>query len=115
MVGSMCYWCHWGWPKPIRDIYDGCVNQLCGNESPLLHGPSHIVWADENWDSAQWCLDHFNKYKGDYTDDKLRVVRESLERLIAVPDEYKQEPIGFDDDSDPADFPPPEHWKCELR
>ena len=70
MAGSMCSWCHWGWPK---------------------------------------------KYKRDYTDDKLRVVRESLERLIAVPDEYKQEPIGFDDDSDPADFPPPEHWKCEHR
>ena len=111
----MCYWCYWGWPKPIRDIYDDCVEKL-GGEGALEWGPGHVVWGDENWDSAQWCLDNFDKYKGDYTDDELTVVRESLERLLAVPDEFKVEPGGYDGDKHaPADFPPPKHWECEHR
>jgi hypothetical protein len=111
---GVCYWCYWGWPKPIRDIYDDCVNQL-GSDSSLMYGPSHIVWADENWDCAQWCLDHFDEHKGRCTDEALAVVRESLERLLKVPDEFKSEPGGFKDEDDPADFPPPEHWECEKR
>ena len=110
----MCYWCHWGWPKPIRDIYDGCVARV--GESPLLYGPAHIVWADENWESAQWCLDHFNEYKRDYTEDELKIVRESLEKLLVTPDEYKTEPGGYNEcKHDPANFPPPRHWECECR
>ena len=115
---GVCYWCHWGWPKPIRDIYDDCMTRV--GESPLLYGPSHIVWADENWDSAQWCLDHCAEYENDYSamsnDDVLAIVRESLERLLAVPHEFKVEPGGYDGDKhDPADFPPPKHWECERR
>ena len=47
-----CWWCHWGWPKPIADIYDDCVERLGGDEGPLLWGPAHVVWADENWELA---------------------------------------------------------------
>ncbi len=115
MTGGFCYWCCWGWPKPIRDIYDDCTLRI-GDELGLLYGPGHVVWADENWDSAQSCLDHFDENKSEYTDEDLAVIRESLERLVAVPDEFKVEPDGYNDnDSNPADFPPPEYWKCEHR
>jgi hypothetical protein len=111
---GVCYWCYWGWPKPIRDIYDDCVSRV--GESPLLYGPGHVVWADENWNSAQWCLDHFDEHVGDGDEAELAVARESLERLVALPDEFKTEPNGFDaDEHDPADFPPPEPWECEKR
>ena len=111
----MCYWCFWGWPKPIRDIYDDCAKRL-GSELPLLYGPGHVVWSDENWRSAQACLDHFDEWQGGYSANDLPIIRESLERLIEVPDEYKTEPNGFDAARhDPADFPPPDHWRCEAR
>lgn len=114
---GVCYWCHWGWPKPIRDIYDDCVKKH--SQSLLLYGPAHIVWADENWGSAQWCLDHFDENKGDFShcgEKAFAVVRESLERLLKVPDEFKIEPGGYvAGEHDPADFPPPKHWKCEHR
>lgn len=118
---AFCYWCYWGWPKPILDIYRDCLAKLGGNENPLHWGPAHVVWEDENWDSAQWCLDHFNDYADpDLTEYEKAIVRESLERLLAVPDEYKHPPEGFDagkdeDEDDPADFPPPEHWQCKGR
>ena len=80
-----CYWCHWGWPKPIREIYEDCLAKLGGNRNPLHFGPAHLVWEDENWDLAQWCLDHFDEFKFDLTECELVIVRESLVRLIAVP------------------------------
>jgi hypothetical protein len=112
-----CYWCHWGWPRPIRDIYDDCVKKLGGNWLPLHCGPSHIVWEDENWTSAQWCLDHFDEYSDNRSEHELKVIRESLERLLEVPEEMKVEPSGYleDENSIAADFPPPEHWECEKR
>lgn len=111
-----CYWCHWGWPNPIYTIYRDALSKLNGDDSPLLFGPAHIVWEDENWNSAQWCIDHFDEYRRDMTDHEADVVRESLVKLLSVPDEYKKEPEGFDqDNSDPADFPPPQHWECERR
>jgi hypothetical protein len=118
---GVCYWCHWGWPKPILDIYKDCLAKLDGDDRPLKFGPAHVVWEDENWDSAQWCLDHFDEFRFDLTEHELVVVRESLVRLVDVPDEYKSPPEGFDDgdDSDdaksPEDFPPPEHWGCSSR
>lgn len=133
-----CYWCYWGWPKPIRDIYDDCVKRA--GDSAMKYGPAHIVWADENWDSAKWCLDHFDEWVRDwnhekhhagqlavdhkpvvrewslnrYTNEQLAVVRESLERLIDVPDQFKHEPEGYDDEN-PGDFPPPPSWECRPR
>ena len=113
---SICYWCHWGWPKPIRDIYDEAIVKLNGNYGPLHYGPSHIVWEDENWTSAQWCLDHFDEYSEELSNHEKAVVRESLERLLKVPEEYKVEPDGYDDDDEyPGKYPPPEHWECEPR
>lgn len=109
-MANACWWCHWGWPKPIAEIYQDAVAELAGDEAPLHWGPAHIVWEDENWDSAQSCLDHFDEYRRDYSEWQLDIVRESLERLVALPDKWKHEPAGFSDQSDPVDFPPPEDW-----
>jgi hypothetical protein len=109
MMG-ICYWCYWGWPKPIKEIYDRAVADLDGWDDPMEFGPGHIVWSDENWDSAQWCLDHFDEYRGDYSDVDLAIVRRSLEELLAVPGEFKEPPADYDDEN-PAAFPPPAHWQ----
>ena len=105
----MCWYCHWGWPKPVADIYLEAVDRLYGNEWPLHWSASHIVWEDCNFNSAQWCLDHFDEYRGDYSDSELRVVRWSLMKLARLPVEsyeiYFPEGANFDDyDS----YPPPE-------
>lgn len=104
---SECYWCKHGWPKPIRDIYGNALDKLDRDARPLLYGPAHVVWEDENFDSAQWCLDHFGDYTGHFTDKQLAIVRESLVQLLAVPDEYKTEPEDGG--------PPPAHWQCAPR
>src|SRR3990167_11306752 len=80
-----CWYCYWGWPKTVADIYDRALIDLGGNESPLKYGPSHIVWSDENFDSAEWCLENFEKYVGDYSDKELDIVRRSLVELSDVP------------------------------
>lgn len=113
----VCYWCYWGWPRAIREIYDACVSRA--GESAMRWGPAHIVWEDENWDSAQWCLDTFDEWVRDwngerYTVEQLSVVRESLECLVSVSDEFKHEPEGYDDEN-PEAFPPPLEWGCERR
>jgi hypothetical protein len=115
-ISGICWWCYWGWPKPIADIYDDCLAKLDGWKEPLEFGPGHVVWSDENWDSAQWCLEHFGDYpKPEYmTDDHLAIVRESLERLCALPDEYKHEPDEYEG-SNPEDYPPPSHWEMIRR
>jgi hypothetical protein len=111
---GVCWWCYWGWPKEIRDIYDDAVQQLGMDDSALRWGPAHIVWEDENWDSAQWCLENFETYadRDQYSDDALSVVRESLKRLVALPNEFKHEPVGYDDEN-PKNYPPPSHWKMK--
>jgi|SRR3972149_2832337 len=102
---TVCWFCFWGWPKPIQDIYNVAVQELQGNNTALLYGPAHIVWSDENFDSAQWCLDHFEDSTGGFTEWELNVVRESLEKLVAVPDKYKNWPTDYDGQH-PENFPP---------
>jgi hypothetical protein len=107
MFGSICWNCHWGWPKPVADIYLKALAKLEGNDSPLQFGPSHIVWSDENFDSAEWCLKHFNDLDYDYGPVELAVVRESLEELSALPREvWDVEPRGYDG-VHPENCPPP--------
>lgn len=110
----MCYWCYWGWPKPIRDVYDKAVSALGGYTDPLHFGPAHVVWDDECWGHANWCLDWFdeskqNRSRGRFSDDELEVVRQSLIDLIVVPDEFKYVPKYYDFEH-PENFPPPAHW-----
>ena len=81
MFGSICWWCHWGWPKAVAEIYRRAQKDIdalldgwpkaendwtypgwpsCG-ETALEFGPGHVVWSDENWDCAPACLRDFDR------------------------------------------------------
>lgn len=106
---SICWWCHWGWPKPIRDIYEEALKKLDGDESPLHYGPAHVVWEDENWDFAQYCLDHFDEREYKYSPEDLEVVRWSLEELLKIDKKFLEEPEGYEGE-EPEKYPPPKDW-----
>ena len=82
---GICWYCHWGWAKPVAEIYQEALKRLNGYASPLHFGPAHIVWEDENFDSAEWCLENFDNYKGDYTPEELEIVKWSLVELAKLP------------------------------
>jgi hypothetical protein len=103
--GMVCWFCHWGWPKPVAEIYKRALQDLGGDWSPLHFGPAHIVWEDENFDSAQWCLDNFD-WDIDYPKAQLAIVKRSLEELAALPQSaWDVEPADFDG-NDPQNHPP---------
>lgn len=128
MFGRLCWWCHWGWPKVIRDIYDRAERdidevllsvcceangwEMWGGEpswgkSALEFGPGHIVWSDENWDSADWCLRQCDgPMFDDWHPEALEIVRRSLRELMALPEEVKTTPAGYDGQH-PENYPPP--------
>lgn len=106
----ICWFCWWGWHPQVKAIFDEAVAQI--GDQPLLHGPSHVVWSNENFDSAQWCLDHFGEYNCvifSYSD--LAIVRQSLERLVKLPAEFKVEPADYDG-KHPENYPP--FWLTAL-
>ena len=110
----ICWWCYWGWPRPIYDIYAKALEMAGGNSSALEYGPAHIVWADENFEDSHvgWCLEHFDDNADDLTEIEKKAVRWSLEELLKVPGKYKMEPEGYeDDDENPQGYPPPDGWK----
>jgi len=110
---GICWYCHWGWPKAIKDIYEKALEKLDGNDSPLHYGPAHIVWEDENFDSAQWCLDNFDEYADDLSEEEKVVVRWSLEQLLLVPAHIiNSQPEDYDDEH-PENFPPPKDIEWE--
>lgn len=103
---GICWYCYWGWPKPVADIYLKALARLDGYESPLHFGPAHIVWDDENFGSAQRCLDNFEKYTGYFMKEEMDIVRESLVELAALPESvYDVEPDDYDDEH-PELYPP---------
>ncbi len=112
---GICWSCYWGWPKPVADIYDKALIELDGDESPLHYGPGHVVWADENFDHAEWCLENFDRYRGDYSESDLGIVKQSLVELselpidtrCIVPDDY--------DGKNPKLFPPPKNVEVVRR
>jgi hypothetical protein len=105
MNGTVCWYCHWGWPKQVRDIYDH-FEEIAGWDA-MHYGPAHIVWSDENFDSVQWCLDNAEEWmRGTFTDAQLNAVIESLKQLAALPKEIREcEPEGYAG-HDPESFPP---------
>ena len=107
----ICWFCHWGWHPEVKAIFDKAVKKL-GCDAPLLYGPAHTVWEDENFHSAQWCLVHFDEYKRDYSAKDLMIVRESLEQLLKIPDEFKVEPAEYDGEH-PERYPPA--WMAESQ
>ena len=117
---GVCWYCHWGWPKPVADIYDEALKLLHGDEAPLRFGPAHMVWEDENFDnrSVNWCLEEFDngarKWRNRFPLSDLAVVQRSLEKLSAVP-EFNRCPRPDYDDENPEDFPPPPGMEMVRR
>lgn len=102
----VCWYCYWGWAKPVAEIYLKALEDLGGNGSSLHSGPAHIVWEDENFGSAEWCLEHFDEYSEGHSDAYLEIVRESLEKLAALPLEVRcVEPADYDGEH-PELYPP---------
>lgn len=105
----MCWYCHWGWPKPVADIYRKAVAEL-GSEQPMDYGPGHIVWSDSNLDddSIRYCLEQVDQpLYNDLTPEEKAIVRRSLEELLAVPEEIRDCAPDVDDDNHAAYPPPP--------
>lgn len=104
---GICWYCYWGWSKPVADIFIRAIEKLNGDSYPLLFGPSHIVWEDENFDSAQSCLDDFDEYAEKLTAKEKEIVRWSLEELNKLPKEVRcVEPEDYDYQN-PDKYPPP--------
>ena len=84
---AICWYCHWGWAKPVVEIYKKAVKALGGGDIPMHYGPAHIVWADENFEtnSLKICLANLEQNKGDLTEAELAIVRQSLEEMLALP------------------------------
>ncbi len=103
----ICWYCYYGWPRLIRDIYDKYIN--VAGESAMHYGAAHIVWDDENFERhhIQWCLDNFEKYKHDEaSDDENLAVKQSLIDMLALPDEILEaEPRDYDG-IHPENYPP---------
>jgi hypothetical protein len=104
---SICWYCHWGWPKAVADIYRRYRDEV--GEMAMDFGPAHIVWSDENFgdESVKFCIDNAQKYRGELTDDELGLVMHSLNELLLVPENVRCcEPEEYDG-INPESFPPP--------
>ena len=121
---AVCYWCFWGWPKPIADVYNDALKKLQAisdqhGEQDLEYGPAHIVWNEENWDddSVQFCIDACdNVAYADIEPAVLAIVRASLVDLKSVPVVFRVEPDGYENDDDhPERYPPPANWHMMQR
>lgn len=106
---SICWFCHWGWPKAIHDIYVRALVDLDGDSAILAFtGGAHIVWEDENFDrgSIQWCIDNGVPDSSDTPEEKAIVLR-SLQELLALPDDVLDcVPDNYDGEH-PENYPPP--------
>lgn len=100
----ICWFCYWGWPPWVEFIFDEALEEI-GGDGPLLFGPAHIVWEDENFDLAQLCLDHFDEHSGTHSEEDLAIVRRSLEQLRDVPNECLVAPEDYDG-KHPENYPP---------
>lgn len=104
---GICWYCHWGWSKPVAAIY--AKYEAIAGESAMHYGPAHIVWSDENFERehVEWCLDNFDTYKREAsTDAENEAVRQSLVELLALPDDVLSPMPDDYDDERPELFPP---------
>lgn len=108
---GICWYCYWGWAKPVFDIYAAAQVKLVALNkdamSALHYGPAHIVWEDENFELAEWCLENFDNHTGTLSKEELDIVRWSLEELAKIPLETRcPEPKDYDEEH-PENYPPP--------
>lgn len=116
--GCICWYCHWGWPRAVREVYDRAVADFEGDSSPLEFGPSHIVWSDENFgdSSIESCIRDCDSPPGylleRFSPEDISRVRQSLVELLAVPVEVRLcEPDDYDGNH-PENFPPRAELEC---
>lgn len=110
----MCWYCYWGWPKQLADIYE-CYCDACD----LDYGIGHICWADCNFEThhVEWCLKetrpaNWKERYGGRADQEWDDQRAALEELLAVPEEIRcpiPDDVDGDPSNDPESFPPPSH------
>jgi hypothetical protein len=103
----ICWYCYWGWSKPVKDIYNKYIN--IAGESAMHYGAAHIVWDDENFEREhiKWCLDNFEIGKReDSTDEENKATKQSLIDLLELPDDILcPEPEDYDG-IHPENYPP---------
>jgi hypothetical protein len=111
----ICWFCRYGWPKPVADIYDKYIK--VAGETAMHYSGAHSVWEDENFERhhVQWCLDHWGEYRSESVNDvQDAAVKQSLLELLALPDDdlYPAEAAAYNDEAndhaDVEDFKPRE-------
>lgn len=108
----MCWYCYWGWPKQVRQIYDNLVSEV--GEDAANYGYAHIVWADENFeeDHVRYCIARCREARhSDPHYEAAEATLYSLEQLLALP-KHVREPMpdskDYDADAHPENYPPPD-------
>ncbi len=105
---SICWYCHWGWAKPVAEIYRRAVEKLDGDNDPLHFGPAHVVWEDENFDLAEACIETFDRWSDHLNEHEREVVMQSLVELAALSLEVREIVPADYDGRNPQNYPPPE-------
>lgn len=118
----ICWYCYWGWPKAVANIYDA-------NGGPDLdYGPGHVVWADENFDdeSIEFCLKECDEWAArPFPDDgsnsdqfRLAIARQSLVELLGVPESVRvprPDYFELEIETSPEIYPPPPDFPMVKR
>lgn len=104
-----CWYCYWGWAKPVAEIYKEAEAKL-EDSTFLNNGPGHIVWSDENFqdEHIQSCIDWCDNPPFDYesTPEDIAIIKESLLKLLAIPEEIRCcKPKDYDGEH-PENYPP---------
>ncbi len=108
---GICWYCHWGWSKPVAEIYLAAVEKLGGDDIELRDGISHVIWEDENFHLAESQLEKFDSYQHRTGIDELAIVKWSLEELVKIPLDIRcPEPDDYEGEN-PQDYPPKDDVK----
>ncbi len=107
-----CWWAHWGWPKPIADIFLQAKEKLGGDPMPLLIGPSWITWNRRMFELDYFALQGVVSCptRRKVTKDQLAVIKWSLEELCKLDGRMKRRPVESYG-KNAKDYPPPDDWE----
>lgn len=115
-TSGICWYCYWGWPEQVSEIFEGYKQFFGDNDGPLRWGPGHIVWEDENFgdSSIKFCIEEARKEIAARQEadkrSELENVLDSLEELLAVPLEIREPwAAGYEESGQgPGKWPPRE-------